>query len=543
MRVALAQINPTIADFEGNSERILDFARRAGDVDLIIFPELALTGYPPLDLLDRQHFVDEAVEALDALVKRLPATPCILGTIVPRAERPGKALSNAAVLIHDGRIETVQHKRLLPTYDVFDEARYFEPGRASHPFTLAGKRCGMTICEDLWNDEHFWEHRLYEDDPASILAASGVGVIVNCSASPFHVGKFDFKQGMLANSARKHGVWIIQVNTVGGNDSLIFGGGSCVLNPRGETIAMAERFEEDLTIVDLDPEAPALDVTRADHELEDLADALALGVRDYFRKCGFSKAVIGLSGGIDSAVTAAVAVQALGRENVLGVLMPGPYSSEGSVSDSVALAENLGIDQRTVSIKRIYESYLPQLQELHPDASFSVVEENLQARIRGNILMAISNREGRLVLTTGNKSEMAVGYCTLYGDMSGALAVIGDVPKMTVYGLARYYNQAQEMIPDAIITKPPSAELAPDQRDEDSLPPYPELDAIISAAVEDGLGPDAIVARGHDPETVRRVLHLIHINEYKRQQAAPVLKTTPKAFGIGRRYPIAKRFL
>jgi NAD+ synthetase len=544
MKIALAQIDTTVGALQANSRLALDTWRRAAELgaDLVVFPELTLTGYPPKDLLDLPDFVREAEAALEALAAQMTGGPgAIVGTIkrVRQPERPGRDLYNSAALIDDGRILSRHRKSLLPTYDVFDEDRHFQPAAERAVAMFRGRRLGITICEDMWHNALNWPRPRYAVDPVAELAAQGIDVLINISASPYSVGKRAVKAGMYADACRRFGVPLAQVNLVGGNDNLIFEGWSNVWNAQGQVIAQCAGFREELRLVDLDApgegSAPAVEDTP-----EVIAEALMLGIRDYVRKCGFQRVVVGSSGGIDSAVTLALAVGALGPENVVSVAMPSQFSTGHSVSDAAALAQSLGIEHHAIAIKPIYDAFMGELGPLFEGTPFGLAEENLQARARGALLMALSNKFGWLVLATGNKSEMAVGYCTLYGDMVGGLAVLGDVLKTQVYAIARWFNRDGERIPTGIIVKPPSAELRPDQFDTDSLPPYDVLDPIIQAYVEEHLGAEAIVARGVDAETVRRVLRMIDRAEYKRQQAALCLKVSGKAFGSGRRMPIAR---
>ena len=545
MKIALAQINPTVGDFRKNTEKIcsfIDHAKSQG-ADLVIFPELAVTGYPPKDFLDIPAFVDENLKFLGKIARSVSGISVIVG-FVDRSKRPqGKLVHNAAAFIQDQKIVSVHHKSLLPTYDVFDECRYFEPAHTIFPVKFMDYTLGISICEDIWNDEEFWPRPLYEADPIENLISNGANLIINISASPFAVGKHDkIRLRMLTHDAVKYKVPFIYVNQVGGNDDLVFDGNSTVINAQGMLIAQAAAFEEDLMIVDL--ENPAVQAQSKSHTpVETIHKALLVGLQDYVKKCGFKKVVIGLSGGIDSAVTAALAVQSLGNDNVIGVLMPSQFSSQGSIDDSVELARNLGIAHKIIPIKDVFEIYQNTLKAEFKGLPSDSTEENLQARIRGNILMALSNKYGYLVLTTGNKSELAVGYCTLYGDMSGGLALISDVPKIMVYELARYINREKGIIPQNSIDKPPSAELKPNQFDQDTLPPYDVLDGILKAYVEDAKGVDEIIRMGYDEKIVREIIRKVNRNEYKRQQAAPGIKVTSKAFGSGRRMPIAHNFM
>jgi NAD+ synthetase len=544
MKIALAQINPTVGALNANRAKILDFCHRAGDADaeLVVFPELALTGYPPRDLLDLPDFVARNVQALNDLAADMKGGPgALVGYVHPRddAERGGKRLHNAAALIDDGRILSSHFKSLLPTYDVFDEWRYFEPAPAVQVAEFRGRRLSITICEDLWNNDLYAPARLYHRDPFGLLAAQGVDLMLHVAASPYSVGKRAVKARMYEAVARRWRRALVQVNMVGGNDNLIFDGWSNVWNSDGQVVAQAAQFEEDLLFWDTGDDSPGKPADPADNE-ETVWRALCLGIRDYMNKCGFKAALAGSSGGIDSALTLALAADALGPENVVSVAMPSRFSSDHSQSDAARLAANLGIRHETIAIEPVYAALMTQLEPQFEGTEFGLAEENLQSRARGVMLMALSNKFGWLVLATGNKSELAVGYCTLYGDMCGGLAVLGDLLKTDVYALARWRNREREIIPASIVDKAPSAELRPDQFDTDSLPPYDKLDPIVQAYIEDHLGAEAIVARGHDEPTVRRVLRMIDRAEYKRQQAAVCLKVKGKAFGSGRRMPIAR---
>jgi NAD+ synthase (glutamine-hydrolysing) len=575
VKIALAQINPTVGDFAGNSRLIRDFTARAAaqGAQLVVFPELAVCGYPPADLLEKQSFLDRAVATLHQIATDTAARPSIVcGCAMPATEPGAKHARNVAALLCGGKVLFVQQKMLLPFYDIFDEQRYFEPAVRQSLTRLGSQQLAITICEDAWNDKGFWPRRLYPVDPVDELMRqwdtssappAHPRILLNISASPFWCGKGALRRDMLAAIAREHGAFVVMVNQVGGNDSLIFDGASLVVAPNGELAAQAASFREDLILFDTasfdtasftGPQSIAVPAPVAppigDCHADDIAatwDALVLGTRDYIRKCGFRKVLVGLSGGIDSALVAAIAVDALGAENVLGVGMPSEFSSTGSIDDALALAANLAIRFETVAIKDLFEQYQRTLSPLFAGTPFGLAEENLQSRIRGALLMALSNKFGALVLTTGNKSEMSTGYCTLYGDMVGALAVIGDVFKTRVYALSRYANRTREIIPRATIDKPPSAELRPGQRDTDSLPPYDILDPILEAYVERYASVEQIIverAAAGQPigiEEVRRVLRLVELSEYKRQQAAPVLKVTRKSFGSGRRFPIAVR--
>ncbi len=566
MKIALAQINPTVGDFLGNTSKILEFAARASSLgaDLVVFPELAVCGYPAADLLEKKSFVARSAKALDEVCawtagKQRPAILC--GGVLPvEASREGKQVRNVAVLMQCGQVVATQAKTLLPFYDVFDEQRYFEPAELqSLSFLQIGEHetpLAITVCEDAWNDKGFWPRRLYAIDPVERLmetwneqpppVSNQPRVIVNLSASPFWQGKRAVRQEMLGALARRHGAVVAMCNQVGGNDSLIFDGSSLAVGPDGSVIAQAASFAEDLILVDTsvtEPVANPLQPGEDAFDVEATWQALVLGTRDYVRKCGFSKALIGLSGGIDSALVAAIAVDALGAENVMGVGMPSGYSSEGSKDDARDLAARLGIRFELLAIHNGFETLMRTLDPLFAGTPFGLAEENLQSRLRGVLLMALSNKFGALVLTTGNKSEMSVGYCTLYGDMVGALAVIGDVMKTRVYALSRYANREREIIPEATLTKAPSAELRPEQKDTDSLPPYEVLDPILEAYVERYCSAEQIAQdQGVDAALVSQVLKLVERSEYKRQQAAPVLKVTKKSFGTGRRFPIAVKY-
>jgi NAD+ synthase (glutamine-hydrolysing) len=540
MKVALAQINPTVGDIRGNARKIRDWTARAArrGADLVLFPELAITGYPPRDLVEHAHFVERNRRAVQELAERIQRPAVVLGFVDQNPEPQGNRLCNAAAFLTGGRIAAVRHKRLLPTYDVFDESRHFAPGAANTPVDFGAEKVGLTICEDMWNQAGFWPRRIYGLDPVELLAASGAEYLVNISSSPFHRRKVRRRLDIVQSHVRQIRRPFFFVNQVGGNDELIFDGNSFAVDGDGRLIAQAKGFAEDLLLVEAD--APGEREWRSPEDIDEVHDALVLGLRDYTRKCGFKKVVLGLSGGIDSAVTAALAVEALGKENVVGVSMPSPFSSRGSIKDAQALAKNLGIPLHALPITPIFSAYKRTLAKAFRGRPSDVTEENLQARIRGTLLMALSNKFGMLLLTTGNKSELSMGYCTLYGDMNGGLAVISDVPKMMVYALGRRLNCPRPVIPEASFTKPPSAELRPDQTDQDSLPPYAVLDAILEAYVEEGKDVDEIAASGHPRALVEKILATIDRSEYKRRQAAPGLRITPKAFGIGRRLPIAR---
>lgn len=547
MKVALLQLNATIGAVRANADRLLENARRAhaAGVTLAVGSELALVGYPPRDLLERPSFVDEVARETARVVAGTPKGLTLAFGTVLRADGPGRLLANAAVVAEGGTIVAETRKRLLPTYDVFDDARHFEPGSSRTTLDVGGKRLTFTICEDAWAEVDGVGTR-YRDNPLAEVTPATTDILVNLSASPFTLHKLAFRPKLFADLARRHGVSVVLVNQVGGNDELVFDGRSSVWDPNGNLVARAPMFEEALTLVDLEA-GTGETAPEASSHAEAAYRALVLGVRDYARKCGFRRAVIGLSGGIDSALTAAIAADALGHEAVIGVSMPTRYSSEGSLTDAAVLAKNLGIRYEVADIEPIFARYIeclePLVSGLSPAGPSDVTWENVQARIRGATLMAVSNRTGAIVLTTGNKSELAVGYCTLYGDMVGGLAVISDLPKTMVYDLSRWVNRDEERIPRSSIEKAPSAELRPDQKDEDSLPPYSVLDPILELFVERGLGKSEIIAQGFDPAVVSRVLHMVRVNEYKRRQAAPGLIVTSKAFGPGRRMPIAQGFV
>ncbi len=554
MKIALAQINPTVGDFAGNTKKILDYALRGGEqgAQIVVFPELAVCGYPPADLLEKAVFAGRATAAVEEIAAWTGGAgrPAILcGTVMPATSAEGKHIKNVAALLSGGVVKFVQQKMLLPFYDVFDEQRYFEPALEQALTCVDGQPVAITICEDAWNDKGFWPRRRYSADPVEALmlewekqpvgVAARQRIILNISASPYWQGKREVRQSMLAALARRHGAFVAMANQVGGNDSLVFDGSSLAIRPDGEVVVRAASFAEDLVVFDTEDRAAAA----GDASVDDVAatwEALVLGTRDYVRKCGFSKALVGLSGGIDSALVAAIAVEALGAENVVVVGMPSEYSSLGSIEDARKVAKNLGVRFELLPIHDVFAQYQDALKPLFAGTPFGLAEENLQSRIRGTLLMALSNKFGALVLTTGNKSEMSTGYCTLYGDMVGALAVIGDVMKTRVYALSRYANRKREVIPRETLEKAPSAELRPEQRDTDSLPPYEVLDPILEAYVE-GYCPAEQIAKeqGIEVGLVRSVIQLVERSEYKRQQAAPVLKVTRKSFGMGRRFPIA----
>ena len=556
MKICLAQINPTVGDFEQNVKKICRFINTAKKkrADLIVFPEMCIVGYPPKDLLELSGFVDSNLKALEEVKNNVTGISAIVGFVDRNAGQRGKNLYNAAAYINNKEIVSRHYKSLLPTYDVFDEDRYFEPAHSISLAKISGRRSGISICEDAWGANVVWPGKIHHKDPVESMVRQGAEIIINISASPFTIGKQDERLKMLTSHAKKYNVPIVFVNQIGGNDDLVFDGNSLVINKKGVIVDKALSFEEDLLMVEF--KGPDISAggskpssvgkrTQAgadEGEIESVYDALVLGTRDYVRKCGFKKAVIGLSGGIDSAVTAVIAARALGKGKVLGVTMPSGFSSKGSVKDSKALAKRLGIAFENIPIKSVYNAYTRTLSDMFTGLPFDVTEENLQARIRGKILMAISNKYGYLVLTTGNKSELAVGYCTLYGDMCGGLAVISDIPKTMVYDIAEYINRKKEIIPIDTIEKPPSAELRPDQKDQDSLPPYDILDGVLRAYVEESKDIDDIVGIGFNETLVKDIIKKVDTNEYKRKQAAPGLKVTSKAFGTGRRMPLAQRY-
>lgn len=544
MKIALAQFNPTVGDFSGNAATILQLAKQAQGrgSDLAVFTELCLCGYPPQDLLERPSFIQRNHDELQTLAKALPL-PAIVGYAGAVKNGRGKTVANKAALLRDGKVAFEQSKMLLPTYDVFDESRYFQPAEHQCTFAFGAETLGITICEDAWNDVGFWPVQLYERDPITEIVEQGSSVLINISASPYTLDKRALRVDMLRSIALRHKRPVIYVNQFGGNDSLIFDGASLALTADGKVAAQGLAFAQDLVLFDTVTGQGEIH-EQPQEEIAYAYAALVTGARDYVGKCGFRKVLIGLSGGIDSAVVAAIAVDALGAENVLGVSMPGPFSSEGSKTDALAVAKQLGIPCLTISISEVYDAYRKALAPAFGARGEDVTEENLQARVRGNYLMALSNKFGSMVLSTGNKSELSVGYCTLYGDMAGGLAVISDVPKQMVYQLARWINREREVIPQTTIDKPPSAELRPNQKDEDSLPPYAVLDCVLKAYIEDLRSPQQIADKyGYDLKLVREIAVLVDRNEYKRKQAAPGLKITSRAFGFGRPFPIAQRFI
>ncbi len=542
MKIVLLQLNPTVGDLKGNAAKIAN-AGKSAEADLVVTSELALLGYPPRDLLLRSDFISNSWEVLKEMASDLENAPTILvGLAEPNPSVVGRPLFNSAALLRQGRVERTFRKTLLPTYDVFDEDRYFEPGTEPQILELDGVKLGVSICEDIWNDKDFWQRRRYHFDPAEELVKSGAKAIINLSASPFTIGKQLHREAMLGSMACKYGIPFLYINQVGGNDDLVFDGRSCAFDSQGLLAARAKSFQEDLVVVELETMSGTIAVDDFTPEAE-IWNALVLGTRDYVHKCGFKDVLLGLSGGVDSALTVAIACEALGPKNVLGVLMPSPYSSPGSIEDAKQLASNLGIETLIIPIESIMESFDERLHPAFEGRPRDVTEENIQARIRGNLLMALSNKYGSILLTTGNKSEMAVGYCTIYGDMSGGLAVLSDVPKTVVYRIARWLNVAKgkEIIPEATINKPPSAELRPAQTDQDSLPPYEMLDEILRRHIELHQQAEEIIKAGLDRSTVQRVLRLVKAAEFKRRQAAPGIKVTDQAFGSGWRMPVASK--
>ncbi len=565
MKIGLLQLNSTVGDFAMNLQKLAagyEQARLLG-AEFVIAPELFLCGYPPRDLLLRADFIDANLAALAEAAKQTGSLPLGVGFVDRNPDRPGRPARNSAAILQNGKIIWRTHKSLLPTYDVFDEDRYFEPAKNAAPFEFnfegVRRKLGVTICEDIWNDEDFWPERLYRRDPIKELIGQGAEVILNIAASPWHDGKEKARLAMLQRVARDERVPLAQVNLVGANDELIFDGHSVALNSRGEVIAVGKGFAEDILVVDLELGGESVPASRLvsspappqwPAREQQIFSALSLGIRDYVHKCGFKSAIVGLSGGIDSALVAVLAAEALGPDNVLGVSMPARYSSTGSLSDAAALAKNLGIRYEVLPIEPEFQSVEKQMAKIFAGTKPNEAEENIQSRLRGVTLMALSNKFGALVLTTGNKSEMAVGYCTLYGDMCGALAVIADVFKTDVYKIARWVNsdpasragRGKIIIPEASLTKPPSAELRPNQKDQDSLPEYEILDAILQAYVVENAGREEIIQRGFPVQVVNDVINKITFSEYKRRQAAPGLKVSPRAFGMGRRIPIAQKF-
>jgi NAD+ synthase (glutamine-hydrolysing) len=552
MKIAIAQINPIIGDFEYNHKKIIQYAEKAieSSCDLVVFTELVLSGYPPRDLLEKKDFIEANQYYLNLLIDQISSIGVICGLVKPNPEKEGNPLFNTAMLFEDGKVIHECQKRLLPTYDIFDETRYFEPGQKTDTFNYKGRTIGLTICEDVWNDKDFFKRRIYHTDPVPVLIQNGADLIINISASPYQLGKRNFRWSMLSSIARKYRVPLVYANQVGGNDSVLFDGLSVAFDKKGEMKVQAKDFEEDLIVFDLAKAEssqyyPGCLRSISKTNTESLYKALTMGTKDYVRKCGFSKVVIGSSGGIDSALTTSIAVDALGSENVSNIFMPSRFTSSENYSDTEQLAVNLGVHYTCVPIDTIFDTFLDNLSTYlnnNNNKDLGITEQNIQARIRGTILMAFSNEFKSLVLSTGNKSELAVGYCTLYGDMSGGLAVISDVPKTTVYELSEYVNRHKEIIPVNIIKKAPSAELKPNQTDQDDLPPYEVLDPILKAYIEQAMGVDDLVEMGFDRVIVEDVVQRVTRNEYKRYQAAPGLRVTSKAFGYGRRYPVAQRF-
>ncbi|MBI2338815.1 MAG: NAD+ synthase [Deltaproteobacteria bacterium] len=591
MKIALGQINSTVGDIEGNLKKILQAVQKAGGAgaDLAVFHEMTLLGYPPRDLLELPHVIEKNRAAVEKVASAAVGIAVLVGLVEKNPEKTGKPLFNSAAWCEEGKIKKVFHKSLLPSYDVFDETRYFEPGPVRDTIDYRGRIWGVSICEDIWNDPAFWGRRLYPEDPIAELVGKGSEILVNISASPYSIGKFNVRRDMISALARRHHLPVVYVNQVGGNDELIFDGGSMVVGPEGNLLALAPFFKEGVTFVELDnskkgifnqphsgaeggqagklmpegmrqtarqfddlpmegppnnaagPPSSLAEATRAPlNDMALLEEALVFGLRDYVRKCGFKKVALGLSGGIDSALTACLAVKAVGPANVLGLIMPSRYSSNHSLADAERLAKNLKMRTREIRINPLHSAYEKSFRKMFGRRKADATEENIQARIRGNLLMAVSNKLGHLVLSTGNKSELAVGYCTLYGDMSGGLAVISDLPKTMVYKLSRYINRKKEIIPQNCLTKPPSAELKPNQTDQDSLPPYEILDGILKAYVEDLRSEEEIIKMGYEKGAVQKVIRMIDRNEYKRRQAAPGLRVTSRAFGMGRRFPIAQ---
>ncbi|HEY3057006.1 MAG TPA: NAD+ synthase [Thermoanaerobaculia bacterium] len=542
MKVYIGQINPTIGALSSNAELIHRAYREgvAAGADVVMVPELAVTGYPPRDLLDRDIFINAALEVRDALIRETGKTALIFGCITRNESWCGKPLHNAAIVAQNGQMLLEQHKSLLPTYDVFDELRYFEPATAVSAIDLGGVCAGVSICEDFWFDDEILGTKLYCANPVDQLARQGAKIFLNISASPFNAGKRKSRYELFSRIAERYGAPLVYVNQIGGNDELLFDGSSIVINERGETVFCAKAFEEQATLVSL--EGPRCESVLSLPEDEEIGRGLILGLRDYIRKCGFKDVVVGLSGGIDSAVTAAIAVEALGPKNVTGIAMPSQFSSKGSLDDARCLAKNLGIAFHVVPIAEVYGPYEKAIDELFGEHKFDTTNENVQARIRGNILMAWSNRTGAMVVSTGNKSELAVGYCTLYGDMAGGLALLGDVYKTMIYRVARWLNRERHVIPESSITKVPSAELRPNQTDQDTLPPYEVLDGILKLYIEDWKEVDEIVAAGFEKPLVEKILKMVDTNEFKRRQAAPTIRVSSKAFGSGRQMPIAQRW-
>ncbi len=543
MKVLMAQMNPIVGDIEGNVSKVANIIHKGKEMraELVIFPELVISGYPPRDLVEKESFVDANLKKLEEVAKQTDSLSAIVGFIDKNPSPIGKKVFNAAALLEKGKIKSIHHKALLPTYDVFDEGRYFEAAEFVHLADFKGMKTGISICEDAWNDEDFWQERKYRRDPVKEQVGMGAEILFNLSASPYSVGKPSLRERMLSSQAKKYKKVMVFVNQVGGNDDLIFDGHSYVFAPDGSIAYEGRSFEEDLILLDLGKPLPKVEREK-EGRVEEIYKALILGTRDYIKKCNFSKAVIGISGGIDSSVVAVLTARAIGPKNVLGVIMPSQYSSKEGMEDAQRLIKNIGIQSFTIPIQTIFESYLKEFSGLFKGLESDITEENIQARIRGNILMAISNKFGHLVITTGNKSELAVGYCTLYGDMSGGLAIISDVPKTIVYELAKFINRDKEVIPKRILARAPSAELKPDQKDQDTLPPYEILDPILKGYVEDRKSVQEIIALGYREDLVKKIINMVDRNEYKRKQAPLGLKITTKAFGVGRRMPIAQKF-
>ena len=543
MKIFLCQINTMIGDFAGNQAKVLAGLKKAKSqgAALAVFPELTTTGYPPRDLLDNQEFIRKNWDAATAIAKATQnGVAAVFGFVDAPKGKAGRGLCNAAAFAADGKIQFVQHKTLLPTYDVFDEGRHFDPATTHHTVSYCGTTFGLSICEDIWSAFDFQGRQFYQTDPIALLKNKGAKVILNISASPFSLGQTEVRRKLIASAAQKNKVPVVYCNLVGGNDELVFDGQSLVADANGKIVFEGKRFEEDFALIDLDhPPKPIAPATPA--PVDDIHQTLLLGLKDYVRKCGFKKVLIGLSGGIDSAVVAALAAEALGPKNVTGLAMPSPYSSKASLADAKALAKNLKIDLKIIPIETVYQSYRSLLGRT-PKSKVGVSDENIQARIRGNLLMNFSNKTGALVLSTGNKSEMACGYCTLYGDLAGGLALISDVPKTSIYELAHFLNRDRKKIPKNIFIKPPSAELKPNQTDQDTLPPYEILDPILKAVIEEDKSSDEIVALGFKRAVVEDVLRRVHRNEYKRRQAPLGIKVTSKAFGSGRRFPVAWKY-
>lgn len=542
MKIGLAQVNTTVGNIWGNAEKIIEFQKKAEEAgcELVVYPELAITGYPPRDLAEKKALVRENLEALKAISENCRKAEAVVGFIDRNTSDIGKPIFNAAAVVHRGRVKGIYHKSLLPSYDVFDEGRYFEPGDESLIFEKGNKRFAVTICEDIWSSHAPLKRQIYRNNPLNRLGDVSLDYLINISASPFSLHKEEVRRRIVSEVSGRSRFGVIYLNMVGGNDELIFDGGSFVVDRSGKVTARAASFAEDMVVIDADTGRGDM-AEEIEEDTARLAAALVLGLRDYVSKCGFKKVILGLSGGIDSAVTAALSVRALGSENVIGVLMPSPFTSEGSKRDAASLAEKLGIRTYTVPIDNIFDCYLESLKIPFEGKDRDVTEENIQARIRGNLLMAMSNKFGYLVVNTGNKSEMAMGYCTLYGDMTGGLAVLGDVPKTMVYRLGEYLNE-KRVIPRDVFTKAPSAELRPGQKDEDKLPPYELLDPILKMYIEENRDPEDIIAAGFSHRLVADIIDQVDRNEYKRRQAPPVLRVTSKAFGIGRRLPIAQNY-